>query len=87
MLITAVAIFVDDFVMRDDEITDEQVRDAVQTARAVGDDNIQKRSQGEVRPDAFTHGSSEQRERAFLAGYRSGSMNSCDTLDRGGYRM
>ncbi|MCK7676637.1 neutral zinc metallopeptidase [Corynebacterium sp. CCM 9186] len=68
-------------------ITDEQVRDAVQTARAVGDDNIQKRSQGEVRPDAFTHGSSEQRERAFLAGYRSGSMSSCDTLDRGGYRM
>lgn len=68
-------------------ITDEQVRDAVQTARAVGDDNIQKRSQGEVRPDAFTHGTSEQRERAFLAGYRSGSMGACDTLDRGGYRM
>ncbi|MEZ2121218.1 MULTISPECIES: neutral zinc metallopeptidase [unclassified Corynebacterium] len=68
-------------------ITDAQVRDAVATARAVGDDNIQRRTQGEVRPDAFTHGSSEQREQAFLAGYRSGSMSSCDTLDRGGYRM
>lgn len=66
-------------------VTDEQVRDAVATARAVGDDNIQKRSSGSVRPDQFTHGSSDQRQEAFLAGYKSGKMAACDTLDRGGY--
>lgn len=66
-------------------ITDEQVADAVAAARAVGDDNIQSRSGGEVRPDLWTHGSSQQRADAFLAGYRSGHMSACDTLGRGVY--
>lgn len=66
-------------------ITKEQVRDAITSARAVGDDNIQRRSGGEVRPDLFTHGSSEQRQEAFLAGYNSGKMSACDTLGRGVY--
>ncbi len=67
-------------------ITNEQIASAVETARAVGDDNIQRRSGGGVRPDQFTHGTSQQRQDAFLTGYREGTMGSCDTLDRGVYR-
>lgn len=66
-------------------ITNEQVQGAMQTARAVGDDNIQRRTGGEVRPDLWTHGSSEARANAFLTGYREGTMRSCDTLGRGVY--
>lgn len=66
-------------------ITPEQVATAVDTARAVGDDNIQQRSGGEIRPDTFTHGSSQQRQDAFLTGYNEGSMASCDFLERGAY--
>lgn len=67
-------------------ITEQQVTDAVNTARAVGDDNIQRRSGGEVRPDTWTHGSSEDRAQSFLAGYNSGKMEQCDTLGRGVYK-
>ncbi|MEX3503906.1 neutral zinc metallopeptidase [Corynebacterium sp. LK2510] len=66
-------------------ITREQLSQAVQTARAIGDDNIQKRSGQEVNPDAWTHGSSQQREEAFMAGYETGRMGSCDFLNRGVY--
>ncbi len=58
-------------------ITKEQLAGAINAARAVGDDNIQQRSGGEVRPDTFTHGTSEQRQEAFLAGYHTGQMSSC----------
>lgn len=67
-------------------ITPAQVADALATAGAVGDDNIQRRSGGEVSPETWTHGSSEQRQQAFLSGYDSGSMAACDTLERGVYR-
>ncbi|GAB3944100.1 KPN_02809 family neutral zinc metallopeptidase [Corynebacterium tapiri] len=67
-------------------ITKEQLATAIDTARAVGDDNIQERTQGEVNPDQFTHGSSEERQQAFLNGYNSGKMSQCDTLDRGVYK-
>lgn len=66
-------------------ITQEQLASAIETARAVGDDNIQQRSGGEVNPDQWTHGSSQQRQDAFMAGYETGQMGSCDTLDRGVY--
>ncbi|WKD57571.1 Putative neutral zinc metallopeptidase [Corynebacterium capitovis DSM 44611] len=66
-------------------ISRKQLSEALQTARAIGDDNIQKRSGGQINPDAWTHGSSEQREDAFMAGYESGVMSSCDFLHRGGY--
>ena len=65
--------------------TSEQISSAIQSARAVGDDNIQKRSGGEVNPDVWTHGSSQQREEAFLRGYQDGHMRACDYLDRGVY--
>ncbi|KAA8745018.1 metalloprotease [Corynebacterium tuscaniense] len=67
-------------------ITEDQVMQAVQTARAIGDDHIQERSGREVNPDSWTHGSSEQRQKAFLAGYSSGQMKACDTLNRGVYK-
>lgn len=67
-------------------ITNDQVRSAVETAAAVGDDNIQKRSGGEVRPDLWTHGSSADRAKAFMTGYQQGTMKSCDTLGRGVYK-
>lgn len=66
-------------------ITDQQAHDAIDAARAVGDDNIQQRSGGEVRPEQWTHGSSEQRAQAFLSGYQTGTMSSCDFLGRGVY--
>ncbi|WP_448850845.1 KPN_02809 family neutral zinc metallopeptidase [Corynebacterium sp. 335C] len=66
-------------------LTEQQVRDAMATARAIGDDAIQSHSGGGVNPDLWTHGSSEQRENAFLTGYRTGSMAKCDTLGRDVY--
>ena len=66
-------------------ITDQQLQEALQTAQSIGDDNIQRRSGGDVDPDAWTHGSSEQRAEAFKSGYESGKMASCDTLNRGVY--
>jgi len=59
-------------------LTKEDILDAVEAARAVGDDRIMEASQGYADPDQFTHGTSEQRVEAFLAGYRSGLPNTCD---------
>ena len=57
------------------------VETALQTASAIGDDRLQRRSQGYVVPDAFTHGSSQQRVRWFSTGLKSGEMTSCDTFN------
>jgi uncharacterized protein len=56
------------------------IESAMQTASAIGDDRLQRRTQGYVVPDAFTHGSSEQRTRWFMTGLRSGQVASCDTF-------
>ena len=56
------------------------VDSALQTASAIGDDRLQRRSQGYVVPDAFTHGSSAQRTRWFTIGLKSGTVASCDTF-------
>ena len=57
------------------------VEAAMQTASAIGDDRLQKRSQGRVVPDAFTHGSSAQRVHWFTTGLRGGQFASCNTFD------
>jgi uncharacterized protein len=56
------------------------VEAAMQTAAAIGDDRLQRESQGYVVPDAFTHGSSAQRVRWFTTGLKSGSVSSCNTF-------
>jgi hypothetical protein len=52
-------------------------------ASSVGDDTLQKRMQGTVVPDSFTHGSSAQRVRWFRRGYDSGKIDNCDTFSAG----
>ncbi len=56
------------------------VESAMRTAAAIGDDRLQRQTQGYVVPDAFTHGSSEQRTRWFTTGLKSGEVASCDTF-------
>jgi predicted metalloprotease len=56
------------------------MEEALAAATAIGDDRLQKQSQGRVVPDAFTHGSSAQRVRWLKIGLDSGDPNSCDTF-------
>ncbi|CAB3641832.1 MAG: neutral zinc metallopeptidase [Achromobacter sp.] len=56
------------------------VEEALAAATAIGDDRLQKQSQGYVVPDAFTHGSSAQRVRWFKRGLDSGDLKQCDTF-------
>ncbi len=53
---------------------------ALATATAIGDDRLQRQSQGTVVPDAFTHGTSQQRVRWFSTGFESGDVGRCDTF-------
>jgi predicted metalloprotease len=59
------------------------VEAGLRAASAVGDDTIQRRTQGQVIPDSFTHGSAEQRMRWFRAGLERGDPNDCDTFNAG----
>src|SRR5262252_8485028 len=53
---------------------------ALQTASAIGDDRLQQRARGYVVPDAFTHGTSEQRKRWFMVGFNEGKVSACNTF-------
>ncbi len=55
------------------------VEEGLNAASAVGDDRLQKQSQGYVVPDSFTHGTSEQRVASFRKGLESGEMDACDS--------
>ncbi|MGR6913514.1 KPN_02809 family neutral zinc metallopeptidase [[Actinomadura] parvosata] len=63
--------------------TRHDINQALSAAAAVGDDSIQRRTQGLVTPDAFTHGTSRQREKWFSTGYESGDPLRCDTFAGG----
>jgi len=56
------------------------IEEAIRAAEAIGDDRLQKQSQGRVVPDSFTHGSSEQRMRWLTTGLKSGQIQACDTF-------
>ena len=56
------------------------IESGLTAAAAVGDDMIQKRTQGHVVPDSFTHGSAAQRQRWFTRGLEGGQVSNCDTF-------
>lgn len=56
------------------------IDEGLNAASAIGDDRLQKQSQGYVVPDSFTHGSSAQRVRWFKQGYQTGDLRQCDTF-------
>ena len=56
-----------------------RTRGRVEHGDPIGDDTLQKQSRGQVVPDAFTHGTSQQRVRWFTQGFRSGRIDACDT--------
>ncbi len=56
------------------------IEEALRAANAIGDDRLQKQSQGRVVPDSFTHGTSQQRIRWFTKGFKTGDMRQGDTF-------
>jgi predicted metalloprotease len=56
------------------------IDEALNAAHQIGDDALQKRSQGYVVPDSFTHGTSEQRAKWFRRGFDTGKVSACDTF-------
>lgn len=60
-------------------VTDAEVADALNAASAIGDDRIQEQTSGQVSPESWTHGSSEQRQRWFTRGYNE-DAGACDTF-------
>ncbi len=62
-------------------LNDQDISEALDSAQAVGDDRIQKRSGGRVNPDAWTHGSAAERMRWFTTGLNRATVASCNTFD------
>ena len=69
------------YVNRMNLLEQGDIEEALNAASAVGDDRIQKQSQGYAVPDSFTHGTSEQRQRWFYKGFTSGTLEGGDTFN------
>jgi predicted metalloprotease len=62
-------------------LEDGDIEEGLNAAAAIGDDRLQRRAQGYVVPESFTHGSSEQRVRWFKRGLQAQSLSDCDTFN------
>ncbi len=65
------------------DLSRTDIDNAIEAAKAVGDDYIQQRTQGKVNSEVWTHGSSEQRKSWFMEGYSQGTSAACDTFGAG----
>lgn len=67
--------------LKDFKLEEGDIEEALNAANAIGDDKLQKQAQGEVVPDAFTHGTSAQRMYWFKKGFDTGDINQGDTFN------
>jgi hypothetical protein len=65
------------------EVSQDDLRRALDAAQAVGDDRIQQKMQGQVNPETWTHGSAANREKWLLQGFKTGDPNQCNTFAKG----
>lgn len=64
-----------------DYLDDGDIEEGLRAAEAIGDDTLQKNAGRRLTPESFTHGTSEQRQRWFTAGFRTGDVSACDTFN------